>query len=126
MSILRIDSKLDKRAVALLSAVAFVVLIAAYVAISSVRHAENPDDKLVPTLTEMADGFYRTAFVPDRKHELRLYVDTVASTKRFFISQLFLIPAIVLGLYSLDIYKYHNPRNTKNTVIKVYGSKRFF
>lgn len=87
------------RAISLvLSALPFVVLIAIYAVTSHVRHQENPDDKLMPTFSEMAKGFYSTVFEPDRKGEYRLFVDTVASTKRFAIATALASLAIIVGL----------------------------
>jgi len=82
----------------LLSIVLFVICIAAYGITAFVRHRENPKDKVVPTFSEMADGFKRTAFEKDRKGDLRLLVDTIASARRFLISLAFLSLAVTLGL----------------------------
>ncbi len=99
MGFFSIDAQ-PKRATAIaLSLVLFVLAAGAYLVTAHVRHQENPDDKLVPTFGEMADGFKRTAFQPDRKGEYRLLLDTVASAKRFAISVALLIVAVLLGLH---------------------------
>ena len=68
----------------LLSASLFVLPIVAYVWTAQVRHAENPQDKVVPTLSKRwAKASYRTALEEDRKGDYRLLVDTWASGKRF-------------------------------------------
>ncbi|MCP4217501.1 MAG: ABC transporter permease subunit, partial [bacterium] len=81
-----------------LSIILFVLCIIAFAAIGYVRHKENPKDKVVPTFSQMADGFNRTAFKEDRKGEYRLWVDTIASGRRFLISLAFLAFAVILGL----------------------------
>ena len=48
----------------------------------------------MPTLSEMGDGFYRTAFEEDRKGEYRLLVDTLASGRRFLISVALMVFAV--------------------------------
>lgn len=89
----------------LLSILLFVIFIAAYGIISHVRHQENPQDKVVPTFSEMADGFKRAAFEKDRKDEIRLLVDTFASVRRFLISLAFLSLAVLLGL-QMGVFPY--------------------
>ena len=76
----------------------FVVCIAAYIVTAHVRHQDNPQDKVVPTVSEIADGFYRTAFELDRDNERRLVVDTVASSKRFLLAVPILALGVLLGL----------------------------
>ena len=79
--------------------VPFVICVIAYAATAQIRHRENPKDKLVPTVTKLADGFHRSAFEPDRRGEYRLLVDTIASTRRFAISLALLFLGIILGLH---------------------------
>ncbi len=83
----------------LLSASLFVLAVVAYVVTAHQRHAENPQDKLVPTVSEMVDGVKRTAFEADRKGDYRLWLDTMASAKRFAISVALSILAVLLGLH---------------------------
>ena len=85
MSFLKINARPGPVASVLLSATPFVLVIVAYLVTAHLRHQENPQDKLVPTLSEMGEGFYRTAFEEDRKGDYRLLVDTIASGKRFLI-----------------------------------------
>lgn len=98
MNPLSINARPSRTAALVLSVLPFFLLLAVYGATAHVRHQENPDDKLVPTFQEMADGFYRTAAEPDRKGDYRLWVDTVASMKRFAISTALLVFAVLLGL----------------------------
>jgi len=76
----------------------FTLGIGAYLVTAHLRHRENPQDKVVPTFSEMADGVKRAAFEADRDGERRLLVDTVASGRRFLISLALLSFAVLLGL----------------------------
>jgi NitT/TauT family transport system permease protein len=89
----------------LLSMLLFVICIILYAITAQVRHRENPDDKVVPTFSEMADGFKRSAFEKDRDDEYRLLVDTIASVRRFLISLAFLSFAVLLGL-QMGVFPY--------------------
>jgi NitT/TauT family transport system permease protein len=61
----------------------FVLLIAVYVLISHLRLAENPDDKLTPSLAKMMESMIRMAFTEDpRSGEYLLWLDTISSLKR--------------------------------------------
>jgi NitT/TauT family transport system permease protein len=99
MRFLRIHSQPRRGTAFVLSAALFVLSIAAYAATAYVRHRENPQDKVVPTLTQLAQGFYRAAFEQDREGKYRLLVDTAASTRRFFIGIACLSVAVILGLH---------------------------
>lgn len=66
-----------------LGALPFVVLVIAYAIGSSVRLAENPADKLLPSFANMAETFWRMATEPDRRSgDLLLWTDTGASLAR--------------------------------------------
>ncbi len=82
----------------LLSILLFVICITAYGITAYKRHKENPKDKVVPTFSEMADGFKRAAFEKDRKGDYRLLLDTLASVRRFLISLALLSFAVIMGL----------------------------
>jgi NitT/TauT family transport system permease protein len=105
MGLFNIHAK-PKRVVSfLLSMLLFVICIIFYAIIGQVRHRENPQDKVVPTFSEMADGLKRSAFEQDRDGELRLLVDTIASVRRFLISLAFLSFAVLLGL-QMGVFPY--------------------
>ena len=53
----------------------------------------------MPTVTQLADGFRRTAFEPDRKDEYRLYIDTMASAFIFGTSVALLFLGVIFGLH---------------------------
>jgi NitT/TauT family transport system permease protein len=66
-----------------LGALPFVILLAAYVAASASRLAENADDKLLPSVATMTSTLTRLATEENRRTgEVLLWVDTIASLKR--------------------------------------------
>jgi NitT/TauT family transport system permease protein len=105
MGLFNIHAKPKRTASFLLSIMLFAICIAAFGITGYVRHRENPKDKMVPTFSQMADGFKRAAFEKDRKGELRLLVDTIASARRFLISLAFLSLAVILGL-NMGVFPY--------------------
>jgi NitT/TauT family transport system permease protein len=67
----------------MLALVPFVLIAAIYVIGSAERRAANPNDKLLPPVSEMADAFGRAAFEADRRNgEYVLWSDTGASLRR--------------------------------------------
>jgi NitT/TauT family transport system permease protein len=59
------------------------VLIVAYAIGSHLRLSENPNDKLLPSLSQMVRTFYSFAFVADsRSGDYLLWTDTSASLGR--------------------------------------------
>jgi len=61
----------------------FLVVAAVYLVASHERLAENPQDKLLPSLAQMADAIARLAFQPDpHTGDYVLLMDTWASLKR--------------------------------------------
>lgn len=105
MGLFNIHATPKRAASFLLSIMLFVICIAAYAITSYIRHQENPKDKIVPTFSQMADGFKRTAFEKDRDGVVRLKVDTIASARRFLISLAFLSLAVILGL-NMGVFPY--------------------
>lgn len=70
----------------LLGLLPFLVVGAVYFFASQQRLAENPQDKLLPSLAQMADAVWQHAFQPDpRTGEYLLLADTWASLKRIGI-----------------------------------------
>jgi NitT/TauT family transport system permease protein len=66
-----------------LTLVPFFIIALVYVVGSAERHAENPEDKLLPAVSEMATTVHRLAFEPDRRSgEIVLWTDTAASLRR--------------------------------------------
>jgi len=67
----------------LLALLPFIVIGAVYLFFSHQRLAENPQDKLLPSLGQMADAIDRFALKPDpQTGDYTLFVDTWASLKR--------------------------------------------
>jgi NitT/TauT family transport system permease protein len=61
----------------------FALIALIYVVGSAERRAANPNDKLLPPVSEMADAVRRVAFEPDRRSgEIVLWTDTTASLQR--------------------------------------------
>lgn len=74
----------------------FAILVVLYVVGSSLRLAANPDDKLLPGLSALADAVARSAFQPDRRTGIvLLWADTAASLTRLGLG---LALATALGL----------------------------
>jgi len=66
--------------------VPFVLLVFIYVVFSDARLAENPDDKLLPSMTSISDAIDRMAFEPSRRTgDILLWSDTSASLQRLVI-----------------------------------------
>ncbi|HYH22295.1 MAG TPA: ABC transporter permease subunit [Azospirillum sp.] len=64
-------------------ALPFLAACAAYAVASALRLAENPNDKLLPPLSNMVAAVGRMAFTPDaRTGDYLMWVDTVASLHR--------------------------------------------
>jgi NitT/TauT family transport system permease protein len=83
----------------------FGVAAILYIGVSEHRAKENPDDRVVPTLSKLRDGFVRAAFQPNNKGDYILWDDTFASAKRLAISSLFLLLAVWLGLH-MGLFSY--------------------
>ncbi len=85
----------------LLIIIPFVLLVALYLFASDYRHKRNPSDKLLPTVSKMADAVKRAAFEKNKRTgERQLWSDTWASMKRIGIGLGFsAICGLFLGLY---------------------------
>ena len=81
-----------------LSTLLFALLIAGYLTGSYYRHLENPQDNVMPTLSQMLDGVKRSAFERDRNGDLRLWLVTFASACRFGMALGVIGLAIPLGV----------------------------
>ena len=96
-----------------LSWMLFALGIAAYLYVSQARHRDNPEDRVMPTVAQMARGMYDAALKPAEEDEQQadassfpqkflgsmLWKDTKATARRFFYSMALLVPAVVLGLH---------------------------
>ena len=84
-----------------------------YFQAAQTRHAENPDDRVMPTIQAMGRGWWNAVMEPPEDAESMpsdagvwqritgsmLYKDTLATGRRFVISLALLIPAVLLGLH---------------------------
>ena len=91
----------------------FAAGVCAYLWVSGARHRENPEDRVTPTIAQMATGMYNAVMQPAEEDEIRedeggfwdrlthsmLWKDTRASARRFFYALVLLIPAVILGLH---------------------------
>jgi len=97
----------------LLSWTLFATGIAAYFYVSHARHIDNPEDRVMPTVAQMARGMFDAAMKPAEEDEATaapqnlaqqffasmLWKDTRATARRFLFSMLLLVPAVLLGLH---------------------------
>jgi NitT/TauT family transport system permease protein len=82
----------------LLALLPLVLLLLVYAAASAARLSDNPDDKLLPSLTQMADAVHHMAFVQDeRTGEYLMWTDTLVSLQRLALG-LGLAALVGLGL----------------------------
>jgi NitT/TauT family transport system permease protein len=83
-----------------LAALPFLLAVLAYSIASDLRHAENPDDKLLPGLSQMIDAVKQVALMPDKRTgQIVLWHDTLASLTRLGEGVgLALILAVLSGL----------------------------
>jgi NitT/TauT family transport system permease protein len=104
-----INAEPGKAATWILSWFLFALGIGMYLYTANQRHKENPDDRVVPTLSQLVDGLHDAAFgtneeagtqsLPARFFQSMLWQDTVASAKRFGWAMILLVPAVILGLH---------------------------
>src|SRR5580692_6755563 len=97
----------------LLSWTLFITGIGAYLYVSHARHLDNPEDRVMPTVAQMARGMYDAALRPAEEDEAQpadgslaqrflnsmLWKDTKATSRRFILSMILLIPAVLIGLH---------------------------
>src|SRR6266702_7442850 len=102
-----------KLSIQVISWMLFLVGVALYVHTSQVRHRENSEDRVVPSATQLIQGIKTSALDPAEEddaldpdasrwqqiHHSMLWKDTAASSRRFVLSLVLLMPAVLLGLY---------------------------
>jgi NitT/TauT family transport system permease protein len=83
-----------------LSILPFIILIIAYFIASDMRHTENPSDKILPTISKIADGINQIAFTENRRTgQYILWSDTYSSLTRLLAGMvLAIITALFIGL----------------------------
>jgi len=115
MSFLRIHANPSRTTAVVLSWILFATGIVAYFYVAQLRHRDNPDDRVMPTITQMIRGFQDAASKPAEEEEVQedsataslaerirssmLWKDTTATGRRFLISVTLLFPAVLLGLH---------------------------
>jgi NitT/TauT family transport system permease protein len=96
-----------------LSWVLFLVGVFVYSQFSIVRHKENPEDRVVPSVSQLYQGIKSAVLEPAEEDDAldanastyqrlthsMLAKDTLSSAGRFFAAILLLVPAILLGLH---------------------------
>lgn len=84
----------------------FVLLLALYFYASHLRLIENPQDKLLPSLTKLWDGVHLVAFEEDKRSgNILLWNDTIVSLKRILIGTgLALLCSVWFGL-NMGLYR---------------------
>jgi len=96
-----------------LSWVLFFVGVLTYMQFSVARHRENAEDRVVPSATQLVQGIKASVLEPAEEDDSldadaglvtrvthsMIWKDTASSSRRFFISLILLIPAILLGLH---------------------------
>lgn len=105
MSFLRTDASPGKWTRLVLSMLLFCVLFGAYLGGAAVRHRKNPQDKIMPWPSKMVEGVKNVAFEEDRKGDLRLWIDTWASARRFVIAIAIVFLGAIVGLY-MGVFPY--------------------
>lgn len=84
-----------------------------YFTAAQARHLENPDDRVMPTIQAMDKGWWNAVMEPPEDAEAlpadasmwqrisgsMLFNDTLATGRRFVISLVLLVPAVLLGLH---------------------------
>jgi NitT/TauT family transport system permease protein len=86
-----------------------------YLRTAHIRHVENPEDRIVPTIVQLKDGFVHALTNPAEEDDngdapahptvwqqltgSMLFKDTAASGRRFLVSLALMFPAVLLGLH---------------------------
>jgi NitT/TauT family transport system permease protein len=96
-----------------LSWILFVTGIALYAHFSILRHRENPEDRVIPSATQLIHGLRSSILEPAEeddpldagasvwqqvRHSM-IWKDTASSAQRFSIALLLMIPAMLIGLH---------------------------
>ena len=108
-----INARPSRFTAATLSWLLFVTGVGLYLYTAAARHRENPEERVTPTLAQMAQGMYQAVMQPAEEDEplaegaafgqrlthSMLWKDTLATSRRFVLSLLLLIPCVILGLH---------------------------
>jgi NitT/TauT family transport system permease protein len=114
MRFLRIHEHPGRTSALGLSWVLFALGIGSYFYVAQNRHRENPDERVMPTASQMVQSFANAISKPAEDAEVEegtapswwgrmsssmLWKDSAATSRRFLISVLLLFPAVILGLH---------------------------
>jgi NitT/TauT family transport system permease protein len=102
-----------------LSWLLFAISIALYAHLSLVRHEENAEDRIVPSASQLVHGIETSVFHPAEEDDdlpadaslwkqirySMLWKDTMASSGRFGIALVLMVPGIFLGLH-MGVFPY--------------------
>jgi NitT/TauT family transport system permease protein len=109
-----VHAKPNRVGTIVLSWMLFAVGLGLYFYTSQKRHQDNPEDRIMPTVTQMFHGMSDASTKPaedddsiladnaslrQRFFASMLWKDTLATSRRFIYSILLLIPAVLLGLH---------------------------
>jgi NitT/TauT family transport system permease protein len=109
-----VHAKPSRASTLLLSWLLFALGVGLYFYASQKRHQENPEDRVMPTVPQMFHGMSDASVKPAEDDDtvlpdnasLRqkffasmLWKDSLATSRRFILSVLLLIPAVLLGLH---------------------------
>lgn len=79
---LSVYTKMPRHSGLLMSLTILGILIGGYLLVSHMRHIDNPSDKIVPTIEQLARGIAQSVS-PDRNGNIPVLEDTLASLRRF-------------------------------------------
>lgn len=102
-----INIKPGRAGTILLAALPFVLVLTAYLMGSAARLAENPSDKVLPSLAAMAEAVKSYALIPDpRSGDYLLWTDTAATLFRLLVAMVIstaiaLVAGVLVGLLPL-------------------------
>jgi NitT/TauT family transport system permease protein len=84
----------------ILAILPFLLLLAVYMLASDIRHKDNPNDKLLPSISQMGAAVQQMAFTKDvRSGNYLMLQDTVSSLRRLLIGvSLAAFAGLLLGL----------------------------
>lgn len=109
-----VHAKPNRAGTIVLSWMLFAIGVGLYFYTSQKRHQDNPEDRIMPTVTQMFHGMSDASTKPaedddstlpdnaslrQRFFASMLWKDTLATSRRFIYSILLLIPAVLLGLH---------------------------
>jgi NitT/TauT family transport system permease protein len=95
-----INVRPDRGTALFLAVLPFALVVLAYILGSAERLAENPDDKLLPSLPSLGNAIVKMAFTADaRTGDYLLWTDTIASMERLLSAlAIATVIALVIGV----------------------------